>query len=159
MHSQSHLLIIACSAAKQSIPASAIELYRGVMYGTYRANVLPDATPRVVVLSALHGFVDGQQVIAPYDCRMTPARSDELLADLDNVMRLEWPNASSVMLAGGAMYRNVMRAAVARLVSLGTLERNIAVHETSGGIGYQRQQLGHYLRSLAAQPTPHETRT
>ena len=143
------LLIMACSARKLSHAAPALDLYRGVMYGTFRANVQPAARPHVVILSALHGFIHAETVIEPYEQRMTPARAEDLLATLDDSIPLVWPAApGAVMLAGGADYRRVMRAAVARLRARGALRDDATVTETSGGIGYQRQQLGEFLRNL-----------
>lgn len=144
------LLIMACSAAKLQQSAPALELYRGVMYGTFRANVQPTARPHVVILSALHGFIAADTVIEPYEQRMTPERADAISAKLNDFMCLDWPaGAGTVMLAGGAEYRRVMRAAVRRLNEEGRLAPNVAITETSGGIGYQRQQLGTFLRTLA----------
>jgi hypothetical protein len=120
------------------------------MYGTYRANVQASAPPHVVILSALHGFIAADAVIEPYEQRMTPALADDMLATLGDTLLSDWPAAAGeVMLAGGAEYRRVMRAAVRRLNEEGRLAPNVAITETSGGIGYQRQQLGTFLRKLA----------
>ncbi|WP_302479071.1 hypothetical protein [Burkholderia contaminans] len=40
-----------------------------------------------------------------------------------------------------------MKAAFARQVELGILQPDVVVQETTGSIGYQRQQLGAFLRS------------
>lgn len=144
------LLLMACSATKLTHAAPALDLYRGVMYGTFRANVQAAARPHVVILSALHGFVASDSVIEPYEQRMTLARAESILASVDDFMRLDWPSAiNEVMLAGGADYRRVMRAAVTRLFARGALSAAATVSETSGGIGYQRQQLGEFLRKLS----------
>ncbi|ODV41490.1 hypothetical protein AWV79_35565 [Cupriavidus sp. UYMMa02A] len=146
------LVLMACSGLKQDVPAPAMDLYRGVMYQTYRANVKPHAQPHVVILSARHGFIDPQGVIAPYDQRMTGTRADEILAQLEAgcVLNATWPAAlGSVLLAGGAQYRRVMRAALQWLAD----HRGIAptsIAETHGGIGHQRSQLGAFLRGLPA---------
>ncbi|MEX3983780.1 DUF6884 domain-containing protein [Paraburkholderia sp. EG287A] len=150
MNTAPALLIMACSARKLPYAAPALDLYRGVMYGTYRANVRAAARPHVVILSALHGFIAADAVIEPYEQRMTPARADDLLATLDAGLPSDLPAATGeVMLAGGADYRRVMRAAVVQLRARGSLSAAATVTETSGGIGYQRQQLGEFLRKLS----------
>jgi hypothetical protein len=137
---------MACSGTKLDRDARAIDLYRGVMYESYRAHVRSDAAPRVLILSARHGFLQPDTEIAPYDERMTRQRADQMLADLSRYLRpTAWPTrVGSVMLAGGAEYRRVMRAALARRYGP-TLP---VLQETSGGIGMQRSQLGAFLDGL-----------
>lgn len=145
---QNHLLIMACSATKGAAPAPAFDLYQGVMYSTFRANA-PATRPAVVILSAKHGFISADEVIEPYEQRMTDARADEMLADLAQFDAIEWPaGARSIMLAGGKTYRRVMLAAIARRMDAGLIPRDVAIVETAGGIGYQRAQLGAYLRDM-----------
>jgi hypothetical protein len=146
------VIILACSATKLTHAAPALDLYQGVMYSTFRANVKREARPHVVILSALHGFIPGDQVIEPYEQRLTPERANEMMARLDDFMRGSIPAGSrKVLLAGGAEYRRVMRAAVERQLARGDLS-GMKVTETSGGIGYQRQQLGAFLRGLVSGP-------
>lgn len=145
------LLLLACSGMKLERPAPAMELYRGVMYQTYRTHVRAGAAPRVVILSALHGFVSADTVLEPYDQRMTPARADQLLAELGTRYMLNggaWPaELGQVFLAGGQEYRRVMRAALCWLGDCkGIMPTSVA--ETSGPIGVQRAQLGRFLDAL-----------
>lgn len=143
------LLVMACSATKLSHAARAIDLYRGVMFETFRANVRPDARPHVVILSSRHGFLAADAVIEPYEQRMTAARADFILSRLEDFIRLDWPaGIETVLLAGGTEYRRLMRAALVRLREQGAIAQEAVVSETSGGIGYQRQQLGAFLRGL-----------
>jgi hypothetical protein len=147
---QKHLVLMACSATKGATPAPAFELYLGVMYSTFRANA-PATRPAVVILSAKHGFLSADQVIDPYEQRMSEARADEMLAELPDFDAIEWPaGVRSILLAGGKTYRRVMRAAIERRIELGLLDRDVTIEETAGGIGYQRAQLGAYLRSMGA---------
>jgi hypothetical protein len=149
----SAVVIMACSATKQAHAAPALDLYQGVMYSTFRANVKRDARPHVVILSAQHGFIPGDEVIAPYEQRLTPERANEMLAKLDAFIHGQIPSGSrKVLLAGGQEYRRVMRAAVQRQLERGRLATSVKVSETSGGIGYQRQQLGAFLRGLLPGP-------
>ncbi len=141
------LIIMACSATKLASPVPAIDLYRGVMYGTYRANVQPQTPPAVMILSALHGFIEPGLVIEPYDQLMTLARAETMLGELDRFMPGTWPaTAHRVLFAGGRSYRRVMEAVLTRQVELGHVSGRVLVQETTGGIGYQRQQLGAFLR-------------
>ncbi len=96
------LLLMACSGTKLGRDARAIDLYRGVMYQSYRAHVRSDAAPRVLILSARHGFLQPDSEIAPYDERMTRQRADHMLDDLPRYLRpAAWPTrVGSVLLAG-----------------------------------------------------------
>ncbi|WP_238553153.1 DUF6884 domain-containing protein [Cupriavidus necator] len=138
---------MACSGTKLDRDARAIDLYRDVMYESYRAHVRSDAAPRVLILSARHGFLQPDTEIAPYDERMTRQRADQMLSDLSRYLRpASWPTrVGTVMLAGGKEYRRVMRAALARRYGP-TLPP--VLQETSGGIGMQRSQLGAFLDGL-----------
>lgn len=142
------LIIMACSATKGREAAPAIDLYQGVMYSTFRANVTV-RRPAVVILSARHGFIESDRVIEPYEQRMTDVRAGEMLLALPEFDSIEWPdNVRSILLAGGKAYQNVMRAAISRRIELGVLNTDVCIEHTSRGIGYQRAQLGAYLRSL-----------
>jgi hypothetical protein len=139
------LVLMACSGAKGTRAAPGFDLYRGVMYSTFRANA-GSAPPAVVILSAEHGFIDPRLMLSPYDRRMDRNRSDEMLGEPSRFDRAAWPAASEILLAGGELYRRVMRAAIARRIAAGKLPADVRVSETSGGIGYQRSQLGAWLR-------------
>lgn len=115
------------------------------MYSTLAKHLRSDAPPSIVILSAEHGFISPERVIAPYNRRMTAARSDELLSELERFAAVDvWPSqVGSTFLAGGAEYRRVMRAMLVLLCP----EAAAFARETSGGIGQQRAQLGAFLRS------------
>jgi hypothetical protein len=144
------LVLMACSSVKLDHPAKALDLYRGVMYQSYRKHVSRTEPPTVIILSALHGFVSADTVLAPYDQRMTPARSVIMMSDLAHWMQgAQWPtSADHIFLAGGALYRTVMRSAIGHLVSTGAISGRVEIQETSGAIGVQRSQLGEYLRRI-----------
>ena len=139
------LVLMACSATKLSVASPAFDLYQGVMYETFRAHVKSHARPNVIILSALHGFVEPERIISPYEQKMTSARADEMVAGLMQFMgSVQWPRSvRRVFLAGGLQYRRVMKAAVALAAA------DALVDECSGGIGFQRSQLGRYLDELA----------
>ncbi|MGU7780493.1 DUF6884 domain-containing protein [Burkholderia sp. PU8-34] len=144
----SALVLMACSAAKGAHAAPAFDLYRGVMYQTFRANA-GDTPPAVVILSAEHGFIDPRLLLSPYDRRMDRARSNEMIDDLARFDRVAWPAADEILLAGGQLYRHVMLAAIARRGACGSIPLDVHISETAGGIGYQRSQLGAWLRRNA----------
>lgn len=122
------------------------------MYGTYRANVQRHAQPHVVILSAEHGFIAADTLVAPYERRMSAERAEQMVARIGDHLTQVWPEeARQVMLAGGRDYRRVMRVAVQTMKEKGALPADCSVLETTGGIGYQRQQLGEFLRGLPAQ--------
>lgn len=144
------LVLIACSATKLDRPAPAMDLYRGVMYETFRAHVRTDAQPQVIILSAQHGFIQPDAEIAPYDLRMTADRAQIMLSDLTTAMAgAAWPDQiGPVFLAGGMHYRRVMRTAVERWAHKIGAGSAPTIMETNGGIGTQRSQLGRYLDGL-----------
>lgn len=68
------VVVVPCSGAKLDRPAPARQLYTGSLHRM--AAAAGDATGhRVVILSALHGLLAGDDVVAPYDVRMTDADS------------------------------------------------------------------------------------
>lgn len=138
------LLLLACSGTKLDRPAKALELYKGVMYSTFARHKSAEAPPSVVILSAEHGFLSPDIVIAPYNRRMTVARANEMLAELRQFnVHAAWPREiGKTLLAGGAESRRVMRAMLSVLYP----EALPFASETSGGIGQQRAQLGAFLR-------------
>ncbi|MFL7013690.1 DUF6884 domain-containing protein [Enterovibrio norvegicus] len=70
------ILIIGCSNAKGSTARKAIDLYEGAMYQLIRANI-ENVTESfdVLILSAKHGLIEADQVIAHYDTEL-PKRTD-----------------------------------------------------------------------------------
>lgn len=69
------LYVVPCGAAKQDRPAPAAELYTGAHFryvlGRVREHAASDPDGQVVILSALHGLVQLDDVLAPYDTTMT----------------------------------------------------------------------------------------
>lgn len=73
--SSTPVVIIPCTGAKLDRPAPAAELYIGATFqpALKAARTLVGDTGRVLILSALHGLVELDAVIAPYDVRMGDA--------------------------------------------------------------------------------------
>ena len=147
-------VLMACSNTKRPSAAPALDLYQGVMYSTFRANVRPDARPHVAILSALHGIIAGDAVIEPYNMRMTPEAAGKILNNPREFLQYVNPvRAKNVLLAGSKDYRRVMMAVLPELIARGVIALDAKISETDGtGIGYQRQQLGEFLRACAPQP-------
>jgi len=76
---RSRLLILACSGRKRPVPGPALELYDGVLWRVLRRAQREGAAPvRVLALSAKYGLVPAEQVLEPYELRMTSTRALEL---------------------------------------------------------------------------------
>lgn len=138
------LLILACSAAKESIPGliPAMQRYKGAY-----AQVVKKAPdwrwPDIIILSAKHGFIGGSQRIEDYDQQMDRDRSRALRADPSQRQQLEHflggKSYDEVFVAAGALYRDVILHHVDGLIPVSSID--IA----EGGIGEQRSQLGAWM--------------
>jgi hypothetical protein len=68
------LIVIPCSAAKADIPCEAGRMYLGALHRSAKiaahtlATKIPDS--RVVILSGLHGLLELDEVIEPYEQRI-----------------------------------------------------------------------------------------
>jgi hypothetical protein len=136
------IYVVPCSATKLDHPAPAHQLYTGTMFtNTYRAAAASATADqdaglgpaRVLILSALHGLIDPDQVIDPYDLRMgqpgsiTPARLIEQAEALD----IDWDSQVYALLP--RPYFAVLDAA---LRELDVYPQD--VYEATAGIGVQR---------------------
>lgn len=149
------LIMMACSAAKLDHAAPATELYQGVMFQTLRAH-LPagEDQPCVVILSAEHGLVCDNDEIEPYEREMTKERSDELVsAGYPDDFYFDGDPFEQIILAGGELYRRVMRVYIETMREFGAVAPGAVVIETCGGIGEQRHQLGAFLAACATDET------
>lgn len=137
--------VIPCGRAKLDGPAPARELYTGSMFRHALNNVERLAAldvaegrgpARVLVLSALHGLVELDKVLAPYDLRMDQPGSTaaERLAEQAAALGIDW---------GSQVYAFLPRPYLARLdEALRTLDVYVQdVYEACGGIGDQRRVL------------------
>ncbi len=128
------VVVIPCGAAKLDRPAPAGELYTGSFHRACRkaADALARPGDTVLVLSALHGLVPLDHVLAPYELRMGQAGSvtgDQLRRQ---ARELGVDAAREVIVLAGAAY-----TAAARQV----WPRAAAPLEGAGGMGYQLQRL------------------
>lgn len=136
------VIVLACGGLKQSSPAPALELYRGPLFTSARAWALSVAPrDRIWILSALHGLIPADQVIAPYDAR---ARDAEALAELLRPELLELLGPK-VYFVGGSEYFEALAARVPVVVSL---SRALPPGRATRGIGAQRSWLARNLGRL-----------
>lgn len=150
------LIVMPCSGMKLPVASPARDIYTGVMWQTYRTHQPPDP-PRLVVLSAEHGFLRPDQVVEPYERKMDRARAMELMRrprqHVQTLKEVVGPaRVWRVYLVGGKVYQAVMRQAVELLRLEGVLPSYAMIQGTSGGIGEQRAQLGAFLRSQRKSP-------
>jgi len=129
-----HLVVIACGAEKLDRPAQAAELYTS---GHFRLmlkaarRLAQDHGGRAVIMSALHGLVELDAVVAPYDLKMGQPGSITAAAvagQLDTIA----PRAITTLLPH--TYAATLDEA-AELAGIGDL---IDLFAEAPGIGYQR---------------------
>lgn len=88
------VMVIPCSGAKLDRAAPARELYVGSMFRFSLAAALKqcDEGDRVLILSALHGLVELDAVLDPYECKIgaPEAVSVEVLAEQAQRLGIEW---------------------------------------------------------------------
>lgn len=95
------LFLIACSEAKLSYPAPAVELYQGQAFKlAVKASHKADAD--ILILSAKHGVVQPDQILEPYDCsllrRSSSWRADWAKRTSDQLSK--YKNRPTTILAG-----------------------------------------------------------
>lgn len=136
------LVIIPCSARKARRPAPAGDIYIGPYHRSRRRTAHALTTPdRILILSALHGFLSLDQFISPYGLRtgatgsVSPSRLREqagqlgvdqeppviVLGGRDYVAaaRSVWPDAITPLAGAGGMGRQ--RGVLAQVATTGLL--------------------------------------
>lgn len=141
-HELGRLLVISCSAMKQEGTHQAVHLYDGPAYKILRKHLDRDTT--VVIVSAEHGAIGVDAVIASYDRLMTQDRAVELVFTgkmrlLDDLLNFrKW---RSIHVHCGKNYRTALPVSVLR---------GYGASFSSGGIGTQLGQLKAWLTDGAA---------
>jgi hypothetical protein len=128
------LVIAPCGSRKQPVPAPAGRLYTGSYHLACRRAAAALTTPdRILILSALHGLLPLDRVIAPYELRMgqpgsiSPSalrRQAELLQLVDEqhvivlagttytaAARQVWPHATAPLAGAGGLGHQLARLA------------------------------------------------
>lgn len=146
--------VVACGDRKAPAPAPARDLYTGSLFAHVLKGVEAEAaaTARdlgrpvtVLVLSALHGLVTLDTVLAPYDVRMGDEGSvtAEQVADTAADLGIEFGDEVYAFLP--TAYREVLAEALAT--------DDVAVHdsyEAAPGVGYHRGVASTLARLAAA---------
>lgn len=145
--------VVACGAAKGDAPAPARDLYTGTLFRHVLAGVTAEAeaTARdlgrpvtVLVLSAAHGLVTLNTVVAPYDVRMGGTGSVTANDVADTAADLGIGYGDEVYAFLPTAYRTVLAEALAA--------DDVLVHdgyEAAPGVGYQRGVASALIRTAA----------
>ena len=115
-----HIGLVACSRGKARHAAPARELYVSPLFRAARAYAERQYGPgRWLILSALHGLVDPDTVLDPYDLglRQLSAREREAWGNRVAVELTErFPAATVLWFHAGALYRDAIAPVVAHQV-------------------------------------------
>jgi cytoplasmic iron level regulating protein YaaA (DUF328/UPF0246 family) len=101
------IALVSCVKSKQNRPAPAKDLYTSPLFKSLRRYAEANAD-RWFILSAEHGLVDPDKVLAPYEKTLNRARKDQravwgrrVQERLDEVL----PSGAEVIILAGARYR------------------------------------------------------
>lgn len=149
-----HLVVIPCAAAKLDVPAPAGQLYASAnfahMLRAAQATAADSDVPaKVMILSAEHGLVDLDTVLAPYDTKMGDAGC-VTAADV----RAQLAGATTITAMLPAAYYRTLAAAVAANNDDDTAPwiELLDVYEDAPGIGYQRGVATSLVRTAGTLP-------
>ena len=139
------LVVVPCSAAKLWHAAPAGELYTGTFHKLARqagAALVEQHGGQVVILSALHGLLQLDQVVEPYDLTMGQpgaVKVHVVALQLLQLLRAQDRTPAVVALLPRA-YRAVLAGAVEQLPA-DVRPRMYEPMRGAAGVGYQRQRL------------------
>lgn len=143
------IAIIACGAEKATEATEAHALYTGSMFRMNLAAALALVAGdlgRVFILSALHGLIAADTIVAPYDVKMGDPGSVDEFDIAAQLIPLVDPERISQ-----EIYAFTPRAYFDRLEAAGRLiDASMTwVNEADAGIGFQRGTAGSVARSEA----------
>ncbi|AVO25126.1 hypothetical protein KHQ84_gp203 [Rhodococcus phage Finch] len=154
---QTHtLVIVPCAADKAAEATTARELYTSPNFAHIIAGALAEAeaterdlgTPaRVMILSAKHGLLELDQVVEPYDVKMS--QKALRIATSEIVTQLLALEPASIVSLLPATYADVLRAAVEEANEVATDTDLMDAYEYSPGIGYMRGTASALVRNAA----------
>ena len=105
MATDRRIYLVACVAQKAPDAALAQELYTSPWFRKARAYVLKSGAPWFI-LSDLHGLVRPDEMLAPYDVRLTRAAERRAWAQrVQGQMEQMLPDADTVVILAGKDYR------------------------------------------------------
>lgn len=132
------MIVIACGAEKAAEACAARDLYTGSFFRHQLAAAeaeVAGTNGRVLILSALHGLLELDELVAPYDCKMGDERSimaDELAEQIE---------AEGLLADGSQVYALLPKAYLACLdeaMRMLDMVPPAPVWEACGGNGEQR---------------------
>lgn len=140
--SKRRLLISSCSKKKRKLTKGpALEIYDGPVYKILRKN--PRECLDNVILSAKYGLIEHNQLISPYDTKMTPKIANEIREDsTEKLLRiLTKNNYSEIFVELGKVYQNAID-----FTKLQSMDFNFKFD--SGTIGNRLHNLKEWLKSV-----------
>lgn len=108
------LVVIGCGKAKRATPTPAADLYTGALRTT-AVKWARSVDANILILSARYGLVPGDQVIAPYDERVTPAGRSRSVPDhtlAAQAAQLGINPGDTIALIGGDDYQRWVNRAI-----------------------------------------------
>lgn len=150
-----HLVIIPCAAAKVDAPAAARDLYDSANFRhalrAAEATAADQGDTKVMILSAEHGLVELDTVLAPYDTKMGRKGAVAVEVIIDQLVSLAPATITSML---PSAYFQPIWEAVTFINEEGSDEDPwialMDVYEASPGIGFQRGTSSSLLRIMAA---------
>jgi hypothetical protein len=145
------LFVIPCGAEKATQAAPARELYRGSAFQLQlvAAEAEAEATrrdlgveARVLILSALHGLIGPDEIVAPYDVRMDSGDSIPAAALAASAILQGITEGDEIYSMLPAAYRARLAQAT-ELIGVGVQN----VYEAAPGIGFQRGVCSSLIRT------------
>lgn len=104
------LIVVPCGGKKLDHPAPAGDLYIGSYHRACRRAAEALHPARILILSALHGLVELDQMLAPYDLRMGQPGSVTTSTLREQARRLGVDSAEQVAVLAGSRYAEAARA-------------------------------------------------
>jgi hypothetical protein len=136
MHRRCYL--VSCVGSKLADRAAAKDLYISDWFKKARRYVERSASPWFI-LSAEHGLVSPESVIAPYEKTLNTmgvAERRTWAVDVSRQMETEMPQSDTIVVFAGARYREFL------MCYLGSLARRVSVPMEGLAIGKQLSWLG-----------------
>lgn len=101
------IALVSCAKKKRQERAPARDLYLSELFRRYRAYAIANAN-RWYILSAKHGLLDPDQVIAPYNCtlnEMSAQKRRDWATRVQRQLRECLPPGVEVIILAGTRYR------------------------------------------------------
>lgn len=143
------IVVLACGAQKLATPAAALDLYTGPLFVSARRWALSVVDRgSIFILSARHGLVHANQVLEPYNHRITSDGIAGLVNQVaDDADALDLFRNCRIYFAGGELYRLTLILAG---LEVHAVSHALPPGRTTRGIGAQRAWFARNLGQLPA---------